>query len=490
MMGTRNANTLAEGSLSHPTGRRHHTNNSLDGLGCGCGEKSCARRSTEPHVRIGSIRSETLVRRQRHSHEQVANRNQSQMLSLHRRSAPESTIAKLLVHDIDYHGFYHSFYALVPSYVGHSRVVDLAVTALTTLNCYFRQVPGVSMDTCRQSLAQALNALRSSMEDSKARLSDDIAISVAVLAATEGEINQRRAPDARHLSGLTAVLTSRPDSHEISDITRHLIYDHPGMTFMMPCIHGSASPFETQRWVNLDPPLRFKTMSSSASAYRLRKVAFQLFIRLPRLVKLVRAVRQAPNDTRSFRLALALAEELLALADGTAESELLHNVEVAKPLDDEDAKIMPVSFKYHNILEFIAGVRYWQARISLLRLRRRLLLNPPSQDATGIAETEQEMRRMAANLLMSWSFSNPKGYAWRFAILYGLVCLWGLTIDLDGFSGIQAPFLREWILQVFNMSRLATERISAREFDECAELLVGGPLEERTMKSGLLAIAT
>ena len=229
----------------------------------------------------------------------------------------------------------------------------------------------------------------------------------------------------------------------------------------------------------LDPP---NVQLSSIAAVRLRKVSYQLFIRLPRLIALVRILRDR-TDMDYLCHVLALTEQLSALKDADSENQLLHAVNFTKTRHPADACIIPVSFRFNRPADFRTMVYYWQTSVLLQRLCCKLHYMFPDQADIDPEAAKADTVRMSSNLLMSWEYAY--GYSAFGAVGSGaganafgiaMIALWGCLADVDTFRGQSSAMTRAWVLYRFQDLLRGAVKLSAEDMDEMAELFVGGPV--------------
>jgi hypothetical protein len=198
-----------------------------------------------------------------------------------------------------------------------------------------------------------------------------------------------------------------------------MIYDEMTGAYLVAIGHGIPSPFDTPFWLDIDPTLR---QAPTKAVFSLRKVTYRLAIRLPRLMVLVRRLREGQNNLRAISDTVALALELAAWEDKVSENELLHCVVVTSPRKQADKSIIQVGLKFGSLAEFEAGAYYWQTIIILNRLCAQVqkLFPKYGYKTFDLATINEENCRLAKNLLMSWesafdmgSFGTIRGkYAW------------------------------------------------------------------------------
>lgn len=220
---------------------------------------------------------------------------------------------------------------------------------------------------------------------------------------------------------------------------------------------------------------------SSIATLRLRHLAHQLFISLPRLVTLVRMLRT--QSTKDAGVAMKLAQSLLKLKDDKSENELLHLVVVQKTKHPADAYIIPVSFRFKAYSDFEAAAYYWQTRLFLYRLCFQIQQVSHCDVESASETTTAESARLATNLLMSWeyafglgAFGTSRGGHGTMAFVLSNIAIWGFLTDVDTFRGHKSATVQRWVMQRMQDLLGGVKVVSKLQMKEMADLLAGGPI--------------
>lgn len=359
-------------------------------------------------------------------------------LTTHR---PSSTATRLRAELLDMMVRTHRteiWFTLVPARIGHNDAVDSAVKAIIKADHLAAGRTNVSEDSCLSSYGRAITSLRDGM--AKSTSDDDMLCTVALLVTFERSFSWTSAPLRSHLHGIVAIFMAHaktPNKKPPSEMQRAIMYSFTAAVgFIAPCIMETPSPLEFPRYLDAEPVLfgKDKISSSAQSIASLRKISFQLFIRLPRLVMLVRKL-QTSFEQDDVKTALRLASELQQLHDSDAENEILHHVTVQKAEPRPGEEVMSYVMLFHTVPEFEAANHYWSTRLFLLRLSWRLnALFPTKYQDHGLkmkADLEAEISRIAANVLMAYPWALTRGeIAYSSAVLC-LVGIWGCLDDFD-----------------------------------------------------------
>lgn len=221
-----------------------------------------------------------------------------------------------------------TWFDLLPARIGHNESVDCAAKAIVKAAELADRKTPVTQESCLGSYSRAITSLQAGMAANVS--GDDMLLTVSLLVTFERIFAYTSVPLKSHMAGVVALLQMRaPDKEPPSELTRAVVYTFWPVAFIGPCVQGTASPFEAPRWLQAEPVVmtRDKLRSPTQVVARLRKLSMELFIRLPRLIKMVKSILTDPQP-EEIDSAIALAKELLGIEDEEAENTLLHNVTV------------------------------------------------------------------------------------------------------------------------------------------------------------------
>lgn len=205
---------------------------------------------------------------------------------------------------------------------------------------------------------------------------------------------------------------------------------------MVPVAQGEASPFETDVWLDAG----YCPAYTGSSMRRLSWIGNNLFLRLPRLIRLVRILRNDPAKQDVAQEAVGLATKLSMLKDPAAETDLLHTstVKITKTMNVDDARISNVSFgSSSGWLWMGVAVKYWKTMIVLNRLCVRLseittgANDPhPAMKAFDVGLLRAENKRFATNIMMSWPyiFTECAAVVGIWCMHIGLLAAWAVFV--------------------------------------------------------------
>jgi hypothetical protein len=268
-------------------------------------------------------------------------------------------------------------------------------------------------------------------------------------------------------------------------------------SFAASCAFGVPSPFDQPKWLSLDYGSR-STLPSDTQA--IRSFAQQLSIRLPRLVAIMRRIRNDGVDQGDLDAASRLGADLMKLVDSEAESSVLHRVAARRTKHPEDIVAAPYSLHFSSSTDYDACIYYWQLRLVVLRLHDLVNNAHANIDANGpsaayaasnssfpssktvplpacVADVRTEAQRLAKNIIMSWEDCYDRGQFGRSRMSLALPIAWGAIFQFGNFTSLQPSEIHDWLAKRFEwIFPPAQGSGDGQELDILAELLVGGPL--------------
>lgn len=213
----------------------------------------------------------------------------------------------------------------------------------------------------------------------------------------------------------------------------------------------------------------------SPAETRLRKVTTQMFIRLPRLIALLRDIRQRSQMATADE-ATSLALDLHALEDVEAETKLLESALTVKTRANPDWKFVPWSYDFRCSQEWEAAVLYWSARLIHIRLCQTLAIHcPAAEPILRHATLRSTQLRMASNILMSWQYVGDLdkfGYGTR--MKEASIIAWGGLCDMETYESMPVAAVAEWI--VWRLKDVGC-KLDVSAMQAYIDGLAGGPVE-------------
>jgi hypothetical protein len=412
---------------------------------------------------------------------------------------PQSTETVIIIRAVDMlrcEKVEKEWFRHLPGHVGHTRALDMSIKAIVAACAYARGILKLTSGDCYQALALALNAVQANIKQSHGELNDDILASTALLAHFEGITKKNGIPTRPHVEGLAAILAARPTTYLVTQLAREIFDFHACDSAIMACIQGRPSPFESvARAYFANDSMEYRNSDRA----QLKALGSELFIRIPRLVGLLRSLRLQSSPQNQLLLdALRLSKSLLKLQDFQAEGRLLRNI-IVHPSSDLDATSpLRQSLHFASVDDFEALAYYWQTRLSLLRLEQRLHDLSVSSGVQSDNTYEQgvsfkpsfrpnvnEMFRLVEHILMCVEYAGTltlRKHNRLFA--HAMVVVWGVTMDMPmALSRIQdgagtGP-LSELLLRKVNITLAANANLTVEDMNLAADIFIGGPPKGR-----------
>jgi hypothetical protein len=430
-------------------------------------------------------------------------------LLLHVPQSPENAFIIRAVDTLRCENVQEEWFRHLPARYGNTRALDLSVKAIVAACDFARGVPEVTSRDCYRALALALADVHASLRRSKGEPNDDILASTALLAPFEGILVSKVAvgpaeaatkrhgvPTRSHIEGLAASLAARPTACPATQLARDILDFYAGEAAVIACIQGTPSPFEGvgRAYYAADG-----TGSGDNDQARLKALANELFIRIPRLVGLVRSLRRQQSPQNQLLLeAFRLSHSLLKLEDSEAEERLLRRIEIRPSSNSDASPFVNQSLHCSSGKEFEALAYYWQSRLSLLRLDLRLrdlavskTVPTHSADESGSAfwpsftPNSDELFRLVKNVLMCLDHAKTlrlRKHDRLFA--HAMVVVWGVKMDVPGRlssdqDGKGVRRLSDLLLRSVNRALAAKLDFTAQDMDAAADIFVGGQAKGR-----------
>jgi hypothetical protein len=404
-------------------------------------------------------------------------------LSLHK---PHSTHSVLIIHALETLRNEHveeEWFRHLPAHYGHTPALDLSIQALVTACAYSRGVPKVTVDHCYRALSIAVNAVQETIKQSSGDSNDHILASTALLVPFEGVIRQTGMQTKLHVDGLAAMLAARRPAYPITQLARDIVDFHICETGVMACVQDRPSPFEH---IPREYLISNETDGAGRAEVRIKALTNELFARLPRLVMLVRGLRQETALHQGLlREVLQLIGPLLELQDVEAEAWLLENSHTQPSTDVPSPLTQRLEFP--SIRNYEALANYWQGRLMLLRLVWRVQeynsVNGEQVgrlDGRGAAHWSSEMSRLADSLLMCAQYAGTLLLFKQHRLLaHAMVVVWGATLDVSvgcdySHDGMISDTMAAFILQHVNIALPAKPAFTAKDVDVAADVSAGG----------------
>jgi len=407
---------------------------------------------------------------------------------------PQSTETVFIMHALDTLRCEHveeEWFRHLPAHFGHTRALDLSIKAIVAACAHARGVLKFTSGDCYQALALALDAVQAEIKQSHGKPNDHILASTALLAPFEGVIKKNGIPTRLHVDGLAAILAARPASYPVTQLAREVLDFHACESAIMACIQNTPSPFES---VAREYFANDRMGYNDSDRARLKAFGNELFIRIPRLVRLIRSLRLQPSPHNQLLLdALRLSKSLLRLQDSQVEGRLLRNIKVHSSSDPDATSPLRQSLHFASVEDFEALAYYWQSRLSLLRLELRLHdlsvstnVQADSTDEPGVSflpnfgPRTNEMFRLVKNILMCSEYAGTLRLHKQIHLFaHAMVVVWGVMMDVPVALGHDQDGegthpLSDLLLRKVNIALAAKPDLTIEDMDTAADIFAGG----------------
>ncbi|KAK5724481.1 hypothetical protein LTR15_004526 [Elasticomyces elasticus] len=386
--------------------------------------------------------------------------------------APEKCAALELCHILQQLNLRNAILTSLPRHVGglDSRVDAAADAVVSAYQHRFRPCPTSEAAYLRLS-CKAVSTLRANLGTDDLSLTAVGLLSLANILADGDPWKTQTA----HMRGMYAILASRPSNYKLNEFTRAVVLTCAAMEFASYCTSGEASPWDDERWLSQD--IRHSLDGTRPEFAKLRDVNFQLLVKLPALIRLVRVLREHSSDRRTEdegMSAFKFARQLLQFEDRQAENEILHRIRVVPTKDSAKAAIMKYTYEMDSHEDMETAVHHWALRLILLRLCVGLNdLRHNSFDPTWLLADQE---RLAVNIIMaipadSRGHLSPRGQA------LALVTLWGTLSDRKTLRGTPVGVIARWVWRKLEVILpVPAESVNPTSLNATAEMFAGGPL--------------
>ena len=418
-------------------------------------------------------------------------REKRDTLLIHAPQSAETVIIIRAVDTLRCEKVEEEWFRHLAAHVGHTQALDLSIKAIVAASAYKRGVPKLTSGDCYQALALALNAVQIAIKQSDGESNDDILASTALLAPFEGVIKKHGIPTQLHVEGMAAILAARPATYPVTQLAREILDFYACESSIMACIQSAPSPFESVARAYF---ANNRIGYGDCDQAQLKALGNEVFICIPRLVRLVRSLRLRPSpQNQLFSDALRLSKSLLTLQDSQAEGRLLRNIKVHPSSDLYATSPIRRSLHFASVQDFEALAYYWQSQLSLLRLEWHLhnlsVSNDIQADSTDEPEVScrqsfgpraTEMFRHVNNILLCSEYAIKLPLHKHSRLLaHAMVVVWGVTMDVPvalehDQGGERTGPLSDLLLRMVNIALKAKPELTVKDMDTAADIFVGG----------------
>ena len=386
-----------------------------------------------------------------------------------------------MLDDLDLHASWITF---IPSRLGHNDRVDVAASVLVKAYHSFHSGHYNDRQCATRSYVNTMAMLRSSLD-----LSDGSLMIIALLTCIENLLGAHAKAYFVHWQAVANTLLNRPPTGEVSEFSRAMAYAYRTVAFRSSIALGVASPFDESRWIDLEPAEAMSTTMASPGILKLKQLNYKLFVRLPRLIALVRLLRNGDEEAPIQQIA-ELASQLLLLEDRSAENALLHQVRVIKTVNHAENIVVPYSFEFRSIADHGPAIFYWEARLiliglclTLLGLQTHLSTSYPPLLGLDMEKLKEEQLRAVSNIFMSVQYAFGRGMVARQGLNQAFTVCWGALSDMEDYRGVPLSVVRYWILQKApHAYGVWIPNLEASDLDDLCDILRGGPIGGRLVE--------
>ncbi|KAF2488358.1 hypothetical protein BU16DRAFT_532370 [Lophium mytilinum] len=296
-----------------------------------------------------------------------------------------------------------SWIHLVPSMIGRHSTLDYAAAAYASGSTAFLSKDPAQAATARASYSRALKSLQSAVLVTSSEFLIETLSAVKLLSTFEVLMGMASFAWVSHSQGLAKMLVSRGPRVVDDEIERSIFYSSYFLEVAEAILSDSVSDFDNEDWLFFPPP---ETTSECPAFDTACQAIMQQFVRIPRLMKLVRAYLQDPCNLTLGTEAVDLARKLyLSNLDTLVSKALLDLTDVVPTTSPDLRDFFPESFEYHSVKILDLLVHYWTCRIFLLGLIQSLCDTPYFSTAFSLQDVIEEDERVAGYILMSSEFA-------------------------------------------------------------------------------------
>nr|POF04189.1 hypothetical protein CFP56_21944 [Quercus suber] len=377
----------------------------------------------------------------------------------------------------------NSWVAFAIPRIGTNPVIDTAAKAVVQAHIHATHSP-TSKPRAGENTSYYLQAITSLRENLVP--ADQTLIAVALLALYETVL---RGADhdacTQHWMGVAAIALAKgrkTSAEEWSEAARAILTEYwVCLGSRTACAIGIPSPFDNTAdgWLDIDPIFGGPDNEVPYDTVKLRKHSHGHYIRFPRLLAMLRSLRQHrdPDAHPQVNEIIELARELLHNGNHEAESKMLHRVQVTRTLDATDREVTLYSYHFRSEGEVSSCVLYWQSRLSTIKcclmINEVLNRSPTPFDTESL---EKEQARIATNIIMSWQDGFKRDIFGRYMSQAIFVTHLALK-NFKTFRGKPTSHTRNWLLKCFHKAAEADWpglEPTEEEMDETTDWVAGG----------------
>ncbi|KAF2644512.1 hypothetical protein P280DRAFT_465833 [Massarina eburnea CBS 473.64] len=253
----------------------------------------------------------------------------------------------------------------IPSRIGSSAHVDLAVEYLADSMNFYKEGNFSNRRTALTSKAKALKELQIAVDKEKSRATYDTILAMKIHFAAEVLMGINNFYHVIHATALAEILRKGPPA----GLDKEHYWDFLDNTYIddvtEATVAGRVSVYDNEFYLNTTCPSSIP--ADTSLNFRASASIMHIFIQIPRLICLTRYAIDHPNDTTSLVSAISLAESLWLLDPCNLIEQLMHDsaITVPTPPFNDIADIVPDSYRFTSVASVILASRYWHLCITL-----------------------------------------------------------------------------------------------------------------------------
>ncbi|KAF2816019.1 uncharacterized protein BDZ99DRAFT_493930 [Mytilinidion resinicola] len=378
-----------------------------------------------------------------------------------------------------------SWIRLIPSRIGQHPALDYAAAAYAEGSVAYVSKDPAQAAAARTSYSRALKCLQSAVLDRSSEFLTETLSAIKLLSTFELLMGMASFAWVSHTQGLAKLLVARGPRLADDEIERSIFYSSYPLEIAEAILSDSVSDFDNEDWLFFPPP---ETISEYPAFDTACQAVMQQYVRVPRLMKLVRTYLQDPNNLILRNEAVDLARKLyLSNLDSLVSTALVDTADLVPTNSPDLREYYPDSFKYHSIKILDLLVHYWTCRVFLLGLIQTLCSTQYFSSSFPLEEIIEEDERAAGYILMSSEFAAsvkpmPTGAVLMIMPLQIAFGTWHRSERRQGFYGERwnrAVCLKKWSLDSSNeyLSIWGGREQSTDELEAKTRAFEGAPLE-------------
>ncbi|KAF1952958.1 hypothetical protein CC80DRAFT_537972 [Byssothecium circinans] len=342
--------------------------------------------------KANAVRKQPSARRKRRLEIHLDHLKRASALLLYRPSAPTVALASRYISLLQARpseqqpfSILGSWILSIPSRIGNSGHVDLAVEYMIDSFNVYRQDNFTNRNVALTSKAEALKVLQIAVDNEKSRATYDTILAMKIHFAAEIFMGIHNGYHMIHSVGLAEILREGPpvgfdEEHYWSFLDQTYMDD-----VSEAAVAGRVSVYDNEFYLNATSPSSIP--SDATTFFRASTALMHVFVQLPRLICLVRhAIQHSDEDTDIRASAISLAESLWMLDPSNIIKQVMldSTILIPTPPHPDVADIITDSYHFNSVDSSIQASRYWYFVINLCGVTEMLYLQFPTEAANSL----------------------------------------------------------------------------------------------------------